>query len=160
MKIQIAIIFVIIFTTVEVKSQSQYKNGVFIELGGNGYLYSINYERQLPRKFIARGGISYALKSFVIPITIEQTYGQKNHHLNVGVGPIFSNYYQTNNDVPTRRNALAITYILGYRYQKPDKKFFLKVSFTPIQLIYNNDPLDKTPDPIRPWGGIAVGTRF
>jgi len=160
MRIKIAILLVIMITTLEVKSQSQFKNGVFAELGGNGYWYSINYERQLRRTIVARGGIGYVMKSFVIPMTIEKIYGQKNHHLDVGGGLTFVNFHQTNNDIPTRRNSFAVTGVLGYRYQKPDKKFFLKVAFTPIWTFYNNDPKDETPYPVFPWGGIGVGTRF
>jgi len=147
-------------TTLKGRSQSQFKNGIFVELGGNGFVYSINYERQLPRKIVARGGIGYVVRGFLLPMTIEKIYGTKNHHLDLGGGLVFAKARPTGNDVPTGKTSLALTGVLGYRYQKPDEKFFLKVAFTPIWTFYNNDPDDKAPYPVFPWGGIGVGTRF
>jgi hypothetical protein len=161
MKIRIALVFLTLCASLgSATSQSQYKNGIFAEIGGNAYWYSINYERQLPKTVVLRGGLGYAERSYWIPITVEKIYGKKNHHFDVGGGLLVINYYQTNNGVPTRRTALAATGVLGYRYQKPDKRFFLKVAFTPAWVFYDSDPYEETSEKIYPWGGIGAGTRF
>jgi hypothetical protein len=142
-------------------SQSNYKNGVFLELGGSAYYYSFNYERYLSCGLTGRVGLAFfpGKNSVVIlPLTIGKIYGSSKHHLEIAGGPTFVNYQYINNDIPReRRTSIAITCFFGYRYQKPDRKFFARAGFTPFCNVFNSDRMIS---PIIPWLGIGSGFRF
>lgn len=73
------------------------KNFVFIELAGNGYVYSLNYERLLYSKSMlnisAKVGLSYynsLHNATYVPFSIQAYYGNRSR-LEIGIGytPIF-----------------------------------------------------------------------
>lgn len=154
-------------TSTSAFSQSKYKNGVFLELGGNALLYSLNYERQFSGGFIGRIGIAYFTEDLVLPMTIGKTFGVRQHHLEVHLGIDLANanttYYDVNGMLirEVRYNYVLVTGFIGYRYQKPDKRFFFRIGFTPIwRNVYSDDPANDIPRNVIPWGSLSVGYRF
>jgi hypothetical protein len=144
--------------------QSKYKNGVFLELGGSGSLYSINYERQLPHGLIARLGFAYLpQKAVAFPLTFGKVFGKKNHHLEINGGLLLANYAERQIDnTEIRFNTIFGTGFMGYRFQKPDKRMFYRAGFAFLwRSIYREDQRNDQPQSgFIPWAGISIGYRF
>ena len=145
------------------KSISEAKNSLFIEGLGHGFVYSINYERLLfdneKTHTSAHIGIGYyGKKSGVIPLwvpisLIESIKLNENQFIEVGVGKMFTNDGIQFSDGTFENNYEFEDWIfrLGYKHYFKNKKWLLKIAYTPIIL-------DKT-DFIH-WGGASFGYRF
>lgn len=158
------------------------KNTVFVELGGNGGLISINYDRIFHQngkfKFAGRAGFSYFKQSSgnkgsnippywspLLPLEVTALWGRSRHHLELGVGVTFfsSRNLIFNPEGPEffERDIgldMIIPIRLGYRYQKPEGGFFFRVGYTPG---FNPQLSSKSPTIFTPlWGGISIGTSF
>lgn len=145
---------------------------MYVELGGTGYYYSVNYERLLysVSKFglFARLGMEYipikgADKLLHIPVGGNMTWGNRKHRFETGMAALFrldfdpgvgfgEGYYLTN--PPTR---IFMAPSIGYRFHaKPNEwgeTFFLRVTFTPLLGL---DVFDDQPY-FLPHGGISIG---
>ncbi len=145
------------------------KFATFIELGGNGGLYSLNidriyyYKEQL--KLSARLGFAPMFNG----IYIEQAYiAEQNfilfknpHHLEVGLGATLERLYNEKPNQPNQyfwENLVFGVTRCGYRYQKQDDGFFLRTAITPI--IMSHDALGSHPNYFRFWAGVSVGVSF
>lgn len=141
--------------------QSQYKNGLFFELGGSAIVYSVNYERQLPKGALLRIGAEYVDNSIAIPVTFGKVFGKGSHHFEMNGGFFYANSHVTDPDGLTRRvNSLFATAFLGYRYQNPDKRFFFRAGPTFISFIADNDRYKDRRWYFMPWFGLSAGYRF
>lgn len=156
------------------------KNQVFVELFGNGYLYSLNYERSVLRKnkldASARVGFSYYYplhNSTYIPLSAQMYYGKKSK-LEIGIGylPIFrwdkireegtvfnfdkTKYVNTGNYLEGHDEPYAgVAFVnIGF-HQNLKQNFLFKVSFSPWIAEKNNNGYA-----IIPWGRIAFGKTF
>jgi hypothetical protein len=164
-----------------------FKNAVFLEAGGNGLFYSINYER-----FILRKGIS--LSSYRIGITplvsliglykggqlfgmINYSIGRKKCRLELGIGMIShinfdpevssKQYRKGYNYLPNAPFASAphppyifgITSQVSFRHQLITNSLFYRVSFTCSELYFRNGGGKLDPWLI-PWGGLSFGKMF
>lgn len=145
---------------------------LYVELGGTGYFYTVNYERLLFSKkkvaLFARAGIEYipfgkANTLLHFPVGGNVTFGEKKHRAEVGLAALFrmdfspgvgfgEGFYLTN---PPTRIFLAPS--LGWRFHaKPNEygeSFFLRVTFTPI---IGLDVFDDKPY-FLPHAGVSVG---
>jgi len=73
------------------------RNSVYLELGGNGLWYSVNYDKIFSLKekvgFSGRIGFSYLQSqdtiSIIIPVTASYLFGKKNNFFELGGGPLF-----------------------------------------------------------------------
>jgi hypothetical protein len=129
--------------------QSLPKNTFFLELGGNGMFYSLNYDRILldrpTWKIAARIGGMYfpglgeSNRHMIgLPLEISYLKGRNNHHLEVGLG--FTSVYDTYPLAETQLRELAVMGVgrIGYRYQKREGGLFFKTGFTPLLgTVYN-----------------------
>lgn len=148
------------------------KHIVYLEAGGTGYFYSINYERIVFNKQrfagFARLGFEYipiqgADRLIHFPIGMNFTYGQKKHRLEAGLAALFrmnfdpgvgfgEGFYLTN--PPTR---IFLSPSIGWRFHaRPNEwgsSFFLRVMFTPIigMDVFQNQPY------FLPHAGISIG---
>ena len=130
------------------------KNTLFLELGGNGMFYSLNYDRILldrsPWKLSGRMGGMYfpglgeANRHLIgLPLEISYLRGKNNHHLEIGFGftPIYDTYPGINyQGEDYQRQDLAVMGVarIGYRYQKREGGLFFKTGFTPLLgTVYN-----------------------
>jgi len=141
-------------------SQTQVKHGIFVEAGGNAYWYSLNYERQGSKGFIARVGVGYINRILVVPITVGKVFGHKNHHLELSGGLDLVHNSLTDVLSPVKRQLVALTTFIGYRYQKPTGNFFARGGFTPIWTFYSSSKYDGTPGRVFPWLGASVGFTY
>lgn len=129
-------------------------NSLSFELLGNGFFYSLNYERTFQEKekrsFAYRIGAAglpfddFTTAVFFIPIGLEARLGKKPHQLVLGFGTsfIFTNQ---------RNFSLHAVPSIAYRYQGKGKRIFYKFGYTP--LLPN---LFDTEYPYL-WGAFAVG---
>ncbi|MDO1448259.1 hypothetical protein Q0590_18435 [Rhodocytophaga aerolata] len=142
------------------------RNALYLEMGGNAYIYSLNYERIfLPEKYIkvgARAGISLLPKNNltapypIVPLEVLAFTGKRNHHFETGIGLTPFVGYVTyagarGSDYERERLQAATTFRLGYRYQKPEGGFMLRAGYMPIL----------NPDGYMIfWAGISIGKSF
>ena len=145
---------------------------VYLEAGGAGYFYSVNYERLLFHKEafagFARIGFEYlpfegADRLIHFPIGANFTYGQRKHRLEAGFAALFridfspgvgfgEGFYLT--DPPTR---IFLAPSVGWRFHaKPNEwgsSFFMRVAFTPIigMDVFQSQPY------FLPHAGISIG---
>lgn len=153
------------------------KNAAYLEIGGNGIVYSFNYERIFFQKGIfksaARAGLTlFPLKrggknhlTTVLPIEIIGMLGRSKHHLELGIG-ISPNLIPYSEIDPATADYTSVSYEygtfipfrIGYRYQKSDGGFFFRAGYTPI-LDFPNKYKQRV-DFTSIHGGISVGKSF
>lgn len=145
---------------------------MYLEIGGAGYYYTVNYERILLHKnkfaMFARIGFEYipfggADKLIHFPIGANVTFGEKKHRMEAGFAALFrmnfdpgvgfgEGFYLT--EPPTR---IFLAPSAGYRFHaKPNEwgeTFFLRITFTPI---IGMDVFDSKPY-FLPHAGISIG---
>ncbi len=124
-------------------------NLVFVELGGNAGLGSINYERQIAGTFGLRAGIGFLPGFFddgtrLIPLLGTGLLQQGNHNLEFGLGVTVAQQLRTH------EVKVVGTGVLGYRYQNMDNGFTFRASITP--LVSEEGGLF--------WAGISFGYAF
>lgn len=130
---------------------------IFIEAGGNGGLYSINYEQDF-RKILNKNlkwevGFSvvpWGGKRVIIdfPLSLNYTIGNGKHKAEAGSGQLII----FGNKAPTGL-ALRGTFHFGYRYQPENKRTFLKIAYTPLYSYMYNFQWEH-------WFGVGVGFHF
>lgn len=154
------------------KNRTLNRNNVYLELGGSGYYYSVNYERILMRTgytaLFARLGLEYlpirdADRIVHLPLAANLLLGKKRGKIEVGFGALFRLDFSPNNvggegyyltSPPTR---IFMAPVLGYRWHsKPNEygeQFMLRFMFTPLlgMNVFSNTPF------FVPWGGISIG---
>jgi hypothetical protein len=161
-------VFTILILLSSSQSRAQYsntspvKNQVYLELGGSGLTYSINYERLLSENFALRGGIGITPgllfidgTLFTIPISGSYLIGGDFSKLELGLGAT----YITSTDIeffdlPAGSfSAVAIDGIIGYRGGNPRGGFVFRIAFNPM---YSSE---FNPNFI-PYGLISFGYGF
>ncbi len=151
--------------TDSLKTKFTYKNSVQLELGGHGLIYSLNYERILLNgqrfKTTAQVGFAYYPRwadiiDIWLPVEINEIISFNKHHIELGLGYVFINESTrgVNNTIVSRQWEGLYSGRIGYRYQKPNGRFVLRVSFTPLF-----GSLD-TPFAFHALGGVALGYSF
>jgi hypothetical protein len=115
-------------------------SGIFLELGGNAGVLSLNYDRRFSksndglgwRVGVGVGAVpSHILASFIptFPLGVNYLFGKGSHHLEVGAGVTFAN-----EEFSPSGERVASTYFvpsLGYRFQRP-KGFSFRLFASPF----------------------------
>lgn len=158
--------------------QQKRPNSISLSIGGNGIIYSINYERIIHEHFSVNigGGLFTATEKgtgknfqiYTIPATagyIHNLSGNR-HFVEAGFGMTPVLISSTMNSY-IRENDLYIIPTLNIGYRFHCRNFLLKLAFTPYCGTKPlNDKREKqnafsiTGSQIQPWGGITVGYRF
>jgi len=156
------------------------RNSLFVELGGNAGLYSLNYDRLLHRgewfHTSARAGISgywWNGGGIALPLEFNALIGTNRHFLEVGTGFMFSYGYESTiyNKDPSNPEyqygynlypGLHASGRLGYRFQRPEGGFFFRAAYTPYSNIWSAIPGAKRSlfTGVWHWFGISVGKSF
>ena len=150
------------------------KNVVFAELGGNGIVYSINYERLFDDTgFGVRVGFSYIsfgssasdgvntsstkLSYLAVPILVNYYLGSANHKLQLGLGLTISHVSVgvSGNSLTGSADGIVplVTAAIGYRYMPAKGGFNFSIGFTPFFIPSG----DKS---FLPWAGLGLGAVF
>ncbi len=121
-----------LFAMAALSSSAQH---LFVELGGNGGLSSVNYEHRFVQKEKVslqwRAGLSLAPvdrnngTGIVLPLMLNGLYGRGPHFAELGLGEGIT--FTTQGEFFLRATAT-----LGYRYQHPDKRITFRAGYTPI----------------------------
>ncbi len=145
-------------------------NANYIEILGNGGLYSINFERLFlykeKFKISGRGGGAVNFNGYHIEqaYLIENSYifFSGNHHLEIGPGLTMQRQYNPScpdSTVSRWENVWIAMFRFGYRYQKRDEGFFLKAGVLPIY--YTKHTCYTEFPPVNWfWAGVALGVSF
>lgn len=147
------------------------RNAVFVELLGNGGLYSLNYERMLTDHLGLRVG--YAAwdspllfegsppdRYRTLPVSVSYLLGAGERKLELGGGitfgrGTFDRSFATRRDFSFR----SLTAIVGYRSQPRGRGYLFRAGATPF---YSFDDGDEAyPNPGFSFGaGVSFGYRF
>jgi hypothetical protein len=132
------------------------RKSLFLEIAGSGGFGSINYEKHFLKKrnieFTWRAGLSIAPidrnngAGIVFPLMINSLIGKSSHKIELGLGQGIT--------ITTKGQFFALTTVaIGYRYQLEAKRWFYRVTYTPL-VSYLVDLQ------IQQWGGISIGYTF
>lgn len=156
---------ILLFSTGLVKAQenkSDYKRAqnIFVEIGGQGILFTANYDSRFSNKRNGLGGrvgIGYISESgnraTTVPISLNYLLGKDKHFFEMGLGTTF---FASGNDSETfsfndsERNFVG-TMSFSYRLQPIDHGFSFRAGFTPI---FNKDFF------IPYYAGLSLGYSF
>ena len=116
-------------------------NTFYLELFGNGGLFSVNYEREILSVVRLRIGYgAWTTDSFfndaetsvwTIPLTLQATRGRGSHHIEFGGGVVFG--HREREQLSGASGAFtSLTGIAGYRYQRPGRGFVFRATATPF----------------------------
>ncbi len=127
------------------------KNVMFVEAGGNGLGFSLNYEGFYSRKVGVRLGVgSLLLYGLSFPVMLNYYVGEDNNKLELGAGIVRFNGGADSIFGDEATTLLGVT--IGLRHQKQFRGVVVRVSFTPL---YNPEK-----DRLIPFGGLSVGFTF
>ena len=127
-------------------------NTIYLELLGNGLLYSLNYDRMVTDNISVRAGyggltvsnstvssgviVTEDIKITLIPVLANYLRGEGNHKLEMGGGIVLVSVDYSGNvadvDFSLAADGAIPTGNLGYRYQKSEGGFFFKASLCPF----------------------------
>ena len=149
------------FVSSKAQAQDFARNSIFVELGGNGALYSLNYDHKFFDHASARvGGMYLPLSASdsedrvniaLFPIMVNYLVGSGSSRLELGIGTL-AGYVSGNaeNENFSRGAVGGLTGTIGYRLQPVDGGFLFRIGFTPFT----------TGAGIQPWGGLSLGATF
>ena len=145
------------------------RNSIFLELGGNGVVYSLNYDHKFFDHASARIGGSYIrfsaddpntldgrISLLFVPITASYLVGEGNSRLELGGGPLITVASSGGGTVDNeqfdnfRGGGVGFTGIVGYRLQPRNGGFLFRIGFTPVF----------APGYFLPWAGLSLGATF
>ena len=115
-------------------------NALYIELLGNGGLYSINYERAVtPALRVRVGAGAWTAVSFwssaetrirTVPVMLQFVPGRGAHHLEAGAGILVGHRH---GDLGGGSGAfVSLVGLVGYRYEPRQRRFLFRAGFTPF----------------------------
>lgn len=157
------------------------KNMLYAELLGNGFAYSLNYERLIyddeklglsTRIGIAPGFVPM-FTGFGLPLELNSSFLRhpKGHMAEAGVGFAWfygkSRFRNEERELETTPfyHVCDITLRIGYKYAQPGGGFLFRAGFVPVfavvspEIVRNANffPFGKT---FTPWAGLSVGYAF
>ncbi|MBL7993469.1 MAG: hypothetical protein JNN25_18670 [Candidatus Kapabacteria bacterium] len=143
-------------TQANVQAERTAKETVFLELLGNGFAYSLNYERFLSEQYAYRIGFSTLPPYYYfLPLSASYFIGQNEHRLEMGGGGVLALLPRIQQNVSVIP-AFFLVLRLGYRYQPLNGGFNFAVTFTPLWDVGHNLWSPR----VSPWGGISLGWSF
>ncbi len=154
------LIFILFAFSNSFKAQSlpRKANSVFLELGGNGVLYSLNYDRLLNKDFGLKAGVMFmaasegssAAAAYAVPLTFNYFFGDYSSRLELGAGASFIAAAVGSEGSSFNGSGTAVSFNIGYRYQPMDGGFLFRATFSPFYINSN----------FIPWGGLSFGYSF
>jgi hypothetical protein len=151
------------------------KNALYVELGGNGGIYSVNYERFLIDDGAVRLGLMYmsigvsagsgmnraSSGATWLSVPLMFNYygvGSENHKIELGGGLVFMHMSAgvSTFDATAKASGLLTvgTASIGYRYAPAAGGINFKIAFTPL-FFFASDA-----GAFLPWAGLSFGYGF
>ncbi len=132
-------------------------NSLYFELGGNGGLYSVNYDRRLDDHWVMRVGISWmdlcvfsCAQVTTVPLAVSYLIGPGSHLFEVGMG--VTPFIRSRGGEGPELLAYGVP-MAGYRYQPRHGGFSFRAMATPLVR-----PGER--EPVLPWFGLSFGASF
>jgi len=135
-------------------------NAVYLELAGNGLLYTLNYDRLLTPNVAARvgfmglGAASDSASAGIVaaPLMVSYLFGQGNSHFETGLGVMLAAgaVDEVEGFEDESFSGAVGTATIGYRYQRPGGGFVFRAGVTPF---FDTGG-------IAPWIGLSLGYGF
>ena len=149
---------IFIFAVCQLLAQKSFKrNTVYFEIGGNGLVLSLNYERQITSKpglgFHAGVALSGDKPAFPLGAKYLFDLGKQRSFLEVGAGVTIAEQDMWEEDLnQVTGNPYKAGFIpsVGYRYNAP-KGFMCRINYTPFFNKYRTELL---------FFGVSVGWRI
>lgn len=155
------------FSSLEAQENQQVfkRNAFYVELLGQGGLYSVNYDYRVNRQIALRAGFTYLRldiffsdsKVTGFPLMVSYLAGKDKGHFEAGVGlmPTWvhtetTDFIFTNEESSSSALEVSTCINIGYRYQPPEGGFVFRAGFTPV---YSEGE-------IYPFGGLSFGYAF
>lgn len=141
------------------------RSAIYVEVLGQGILYSVNYDHRISQHFSLRAGYSHWSMPFVFidkltftgfPIMLNYLTGEGTGHLELGIGlmPTTVSLHGREWFFGTQQEASGSivlgTATIGYRSQSQDGGFVFRIGVTPIFTFKE----------VLPSGGISLGFAF
>ncbi len=145
------------------------QNCVYLELLGQGILYSVNFDHRFtPSVSVRIGFTSWSFPTFFVlgggridflgvPLMVNYLSGEGRSHLELGCGIVLCRASMSETwlwgepvGVGTEAAKVLGTATIGYRYQPRTKGLMVKVAFTPLF----------SSKRVLPMGGISLGFAF
>lgn len=143
-------------TQASIQAKRTARRTVFLELLGNGFAYSVNYEKLFDEQFAGRIGLmTLPPYYYFLPLTASYFIGQYEHRLEMGGGCVPALLPRIQQDI-SFMPAFFLVVRLGYRYQPLNGGFNFAATFTPLWDVGNNFWSPR----VSPWGGISLGWGF
>ncbi len=148
----------------------QERTSFFVELLGNGGLYSVNVEQMLTPRTAARVGAAHwkAVNFFdggaswtytTVPVLATAFAGRRPHRLEVGAG-ILAGRGRLKDDAGLesydRKTIFDLTAALGYRYERPSGGIQFRATLTPFLPLLGDYPSDN----LFLSAGLSLGYAF
>lgn len=146
------------------KAQSA-RNVAYLELGGNGLLYTLNYERNFSPSVSGRLGLmqfsvssasssgSGSASLSLVPLMVNYFVGS-SHRLELGAGPLImrASAEASAGSFEASESGVGFggTATIGYRYQQLDGGFMFRLGLTPV---FSSSGFS-------PWAGLSLGYAF
>lgn len=120
--------------------------------------YTINNKSELV-------DVNSSISALLLPVMANGLFGGRNHHFELGIGlvPLFhsadANFHHDSKEGHFRGNGLGMsgTFLLGYRYQRPQGGFVFKAGINPMFKLPGIDNYIAT-SPF--WPYISLGYSF
>jgi hypothetical protein len=154
-----------------VAQQPAVANNVYLELLGNGGLYSINYERRLTEQLGLRAGIarwtaddwwSDAQTTITsLPLGVSFLPGSGTRRIELGAGILVGQRQRTGalGSAGQTNGFTSLTGVVGYRFQPARSGWLFRVGFTPFYGLGDEDAA--YPDQgFLPSIGVSAGYSF
>lgn len=153
-------------------------NSVYLELGGNGLFYSINYDRLFTKSFGGRVGAGYISPSSVstgtFPLMAYYLIGSGNSKLELGLGanvilqPENQSFsFASSEDEEFEGSGVLGTATVGYRYQRAEGGIVFRAGLTPQfgkfvreTLLPSYQYVTEDVFKFQIWIGISIGYAF
>lgn len=129
------------------------KNSVYLEAGGKGEIYSVNYERLIYKINTVKGGLALgtayhgSLSAIYTSLEHNLLIGRSVHNLELGAGA----NYRFITDTASAAEPFYINGRVGYRFQPDKKGIMVRISYT---------PLFRPRDGFLSWVGLSFGYAF
>jgi hypothetical protein len=157
--ITILCLSIFLFSASPVLPQS-HPNSLYVELLGNGGLYSINYDRLFTSNIGGRIGFSYLsfkkdlflpeMTLFTFPVSFSYLLGEGSSKLELGAGiTIVSGEFDWVNEKGSG-GLVVPNLIFGYRFQSSDGGFLFRIGYIPLF----------TSEGVLSWVGLSMGATF
>ncbi len=147
------------------------RNNVYVEILGNGGLYSVNYERIVVAHFALRLGFG-AWKAadwfsdrksaiIAVPVMGNLLFGERKSKWELGAGFLFGhrNLTSISGNSKTGSSIFDLTGVIGYRYQPSSGGFLFRIGLTPFYAL-NSEEIAYPGKGLFLSGGVSIGYNF